>query len=188
MLIPIRRPEGLARQSAAAGTRSRYFAMSSRSMRTIDSTPAATKIAIPRTAARPDTDLLPGNDSIVKTTPTPMRLSSSTRLCNSGTMHATSDKAVYVYKVQGMTTNETVTLTGNAKVENAQSWLTGEPIIWDRVGNHLTATNQKMIFRQNLGEMPPTNSERTKTNLSLPKSSDAAPGVIKNVDLNPFLK
>jgi lipopolysaccharide transport protein LptA len=98
------------------------------------------------------------------------------------TMHATSDKAVYVYIVQGMTTNETVTLTGNAKVENAQGWLTGEPIVWDRAGNHLTATNQKMIFRQNLDGMPPTNSERTKTNLSLPKSSDAAPGVIKNID------
>jgi hypothetical protein len=35
-----------------------------------------------------------------------------------------------------------------------QGWLTGEPIIWDRASNHLTATNQKMIFRQNLNGAP----------------------------------
>jgi len=102
------------------------------------------------------------------------------------TMHATSDKAVYIYEVQNGATNETVTLTGNARVENAQGWLTGEPIVWNRANNSLSAMNQKMIFRQNLDGMQPTNSERTKTNLSLPKSLDAAPGVIKNVDLNPF--
>jgi lipopolysaccharide transport protein LptA len=65
-------------------------------------------------------------------------------------MHSTSDKAVYVYAIQNGATNETVTLTGNAKVENPQGWLTGEPVVWDRASNHLTATNQKMIFRQNL--------------------------------------
>jgi lipopolysaccharide transport protein LptA len=67
------------------------------------------------------------------------------------TNHATSDKAVYDYNVQGGVTNETVTLTGNAKMENLQSTLTGEPIIWDRANNHLTASNQKMIYRQNMG-------------------------------------
>jgi lipopolysaccharide transport protein LptA len=66
------------------------------------------------------------------------------------TMHATSDRAVYAYSVQGAVTNETVTLTGNAMVASTQGWLTGEPIVWDRAGNHLTATNQKMVFRQNL--------------------------------------
>src|SRR5271154_5890557 len=66
------------------------------------------------------------------------------------TNHATSDKAVYDYNVVSGVTNETVTLTGNAKVENAQGWLTGEPIIWDRANNHINATNQKMIYRQNL--------------------------------------
>ena len=66
------------------------------------------------------------------------------------TMHATSDKAVYIYNVQNGATNETVTLTGNAKVENAQGWLTGEPVIWNRANNSLSAMNQKMIFRQNL--------------------------------------
>jgi lipopolysaccharide transport protein LptA len=83
-------------------------------------------------------------------------------------MHATSDKSVYVYAIQNGATNETVTLTGNAKVENAQGWLTGEPIVWDRASNHLTATNQKMIFRQNL--------DGAKTGTNLP------PGTIQNMD------
>lgn len=83
-------------------------------------------------------------------------------------MHATSDKSVYVYAIQNGATNETVTLTGNAKVENAQGWLTGEPIVWDRASNHLTATNQKMIFRQNL--------DGAKTGTNLP------PGTIQNID------
>ena len=71
------------------------------------------------------------------------------------TMHATSDKAVYFYAVQNGATNETITLTGNAKVENSQGWLTGEPIVWNRANNSLSATNQKMIFRQNLDGMKP---------------------------------
>ncbi len=48
------------------------------------------------------------------------------------TNHATGDKAVYVYSEQGGVTNETVTLTGNPQMENAQSTLTGDPIVWDR--------------------------------------------------------
>ena len=35
-------------------------------------------------------------------------------------------------------------------MENAQGTLTGDVIVWDRQNNHLTASNQKMIFRQNL--------------------------------------
>ena len=66
------------------------------------------------------------------------------------TNHATSDRAVYDYKVIGTVTNETVTLTGNAKVENAQGWMTGEPIIWDRANNSIHAMNQRMLLRQNL--------------------------------------
>ena len=63
------------------------------------------------------------------------------------TNHATSDKAVYDYKVQNGVTNETMTLTGNAKVKTRKSWLTGEPIICDRVNrSHSRATNQHMIF------------------------------------------
>jgi lipopolysaccharide transport protein LptA len=87
------------------------------------------------------------------------------------TNHATSDKAVYNYNVQGAVTNETVTLTGNAKTENAQAILTGEPIIWNRVNGSLTATNEHTIFRQNLDSATTkTNSTTTSTNkLSAPK-------------------
>jgi lipopolysaccharide transport protein LptA len=84
------------------------------------------------------------------------------------TMHATSDKAVYFYNVQNGATNETVTLTGNAKIENVQGWLTGEPIVWNRANNRVTAENQKMIFRQNSNGMAGTNSPATNK-LSVPK-------------------
>jgi lipopolysaccharide transport protein LptA len=81
------------------------------------------------------------------------------------TNHATSDKAVYNYNVQGAVTNETVTLTGNARAENAQVILTGEPIIWNRANGGLTATNEHTIFRQNLdGATTMTNAPPTNTN------------------------
>jgi len=81
------------------------------------------------------------------------------------TMHATSDKAIYAYAVQNGVTNETVTLTGNAKVENAKGWLTGEPIVWDRANGSLTAANEHMVFWQNLnGETAGTNSPAGRTN------------------------
>jgi lipopolysaccharide transport protein LptA len=74
-------------------------------------------------------------------------------------MHATSDMAVYDFKIENDRTNDTVTFTGNAKIETEQGWLTGEPIVLDRATGHLTATNQKMILRQNLsGTLMPTNS------------------------------
>ena len=91
------------------------------------------------------------------------------------TNHATSDKAIYDYNVQDGVTNETVTLTGNAKMENAQGTLTGEPIIWDRANNRLTATNQKMVFRQTAGDaLVNTNSSPHKTN--------SPPGTIRSID------
>ena len=90
------------------------------------------------------------------------------------TMHATGDKAVYVYNVENGVTNEMVTLTGNAKVENAQGWMTGEPITLDCVTKHVHADNMKMVYWQNLDDatagtnrapaMARTNSPATATN------------------------
>ncbi|MDD5139286.1 MAG: LptA/OstA family protein [Verrucomicrobiales bacterium] len=105
------------------------------------------------------------------------------------TNHATSDKAIYDYNVQDGVTNETVTLTGNAKMENSQGTLTGEPIVWDRAKNRLTATNQKMVFNQNIASsLTNTNAPAAKTNLP-PKTSDwpitktnTPPGTIQNID------
>jgi lipopolysaccharide transport protein LptA len=91
------------------------------------------------------------------------------------TMHATGDRAIYAYKLAGGVTNETVTLTGHAQVENAQGWLTGEPIVWDRANNRMSAANQKMIFRQSLDNLPGrTNAPTAKTNFP--------PGTIENID------
>ncbi len=82
-------------------------------------------------------------------------------------MHATGDRAVYVYHVQDGITNETVTLTGNARLENAQGWLTGDSIIWDRAHDRLSVpSNPKMVFHQTLnGAMASTNSPVAETNL-----------------------
>jgi lipopolysaccharide transport protein LptA len=91
------------------------------------------------------------------------------------THHATSDKAVYDYSVQNGGTNETVTLTGHARMEDAQGWLTGEPIVWDRVSNHLTAINQKMLYRESAtNAVMNTNAPTAKTNFP--------PGTIQNID------
>ncbi len=105
------------------------------------------------------------------------------------TNHATSDKAVYDYKVVNGVTNETVTLTGHAKVESAQGWLTGEPIIWDRVNNSIHAENQRMILRQSITTtLVNTNAPATKTNLpagpaDLPLTkTNFPPGTIQNID------
>jgi len=84
-------------------------------------------------------------------------------------MHATSDRAIYFFNVQSGRTNETVTLTGNAKIEEEQGWLTGEPIIWDRTTGFLTASNQMMIFKQTPALLSPTNAAPATTNAS-PKS------------------
>jgi lipopolysaccharide transport protein LptA len=95
------------------------------------------------------------------------------------TNHATCDKAVYVYRVQNGVTNETVTLTGNAKVENAKGWLTGEPIIWNRANGSLTATNEHMVFWQNLNNASGgTNSAAVETNT--PIGATNAPPVATN--------
>lgn len=105
------------------------------------------------------------------------------------TNHATSDKAVYIYNVENGVTNETVTLTGNAKVESAQGWMTGEPIVWNRANNSIHAENQKMILRQSLTTaLVNTNAPAAKTNFppgttDLPLSkTNYPPGTIQNID------
>ena len=81
------------------------------------------------------------------------------------TMHATGDRMVYDYTVQNGTTNETVTLTGNPELENAQGKSTGDVIVWDRARNHLTISNPKMVFHQSIsGATADTNSPSAKTN------------------------
>jgi lipopolysaccharide transport protein LptA len=105
------------------------------------------------------------------------------------TNHATSDKAVYDYHVQNGETNEIITLSGNAKAETAQVTLWGEPILYDRINGTLTATNQHMIFKQNLSAtLASTNPPIAKTNsppkmMDLPMSkTNFPPGTIQNID------
>ncbi len=72
---------------------------------------------------------------------------------NGQTNHITSDKAVYEYHVEGNVTNMTATFTGNPRVENAQTIITGDSIVWDSVSGRFTVTDQKMIFKQGLASL-----------------------------------
>lgn len=63
--------------------------------------------------------------------------------------HVTAAKAVYDYHVAGGTTNETVTFTGNPRVETAQSIIESEPMIWNRTENKFQFVNPKMISTEN---------------------------------------
>jgi lipopolysaccharide transport protein LptA len=87
-------------------------------------------------------------------------------------MHATGEKAVYVYSVPNGVTNETVTLTGHPELSNAQGTSTGDVIVWDRVNNHLNITNPRIVFRQNLnGAMGGTNSMVVEANSAVTETN-----------------
>jgi lipopolysaccharide export system protein LptA len=75
------------------------------------------------------------------------------------TNHVTSDKAVYDYKMEGVVTNETITLTGNPQIVNAQGTNTADVIVWDRANGHVHETNPHLTG-QNL------DSSGVKTNSS----------------------
>jgi len=99
------------------------------------------------------------------------------------TNHATGKKAVYAYSESGGMTNETVTLTGDPQMETAQGTLNGDVIVWDRQNNRLSATNQKMLFRQSLsGITADTNPSSTGTNSSVINKTNLPPGTIQNID------
>ncbi len=75
---------------------------------------------------------------------------------------ATGSLALYRYQVQNGATNETVTLTGNPKVDSPDAIMTGDQIIWDRAGNRLRATEPHIIFKKNLNEGLGTNGAPVK--------------------------
>lgn len=87
------------------------------------------------------------------------------------TNHATCDKAVYVFEVQNGVTNEMVTLTGHAMVQNPQMILTGEPIYLDLFNKTLHADNQKMVLRESMNGLATTN-ELTTTKINLPPGAN----------------
>jgi lipopolysaccharide export system protein LptA len=79
--------------------------------------------------------------------------------------HATCDKAVYDFEAKSGVTNEIVTLTGHAQVENPQAWITGEPIKLDLLNRTMHADNQKVILRQTLeNSAAETNGPPANTN------------------------
>lgn len=66
------------------------------------------------------------------------------------TNHITSAKAVYAYSVANSVTNKIVTFTGDhPRVETAEGWLTGEPLVWDFIHKKFHAANQRGGVNQN---------------------------------------
>lgn len=105
------------------------------------------------------------------------------------TNHATSDMAVYEYNVQDGVTNEIITLSGNARAENTQLILYGEPITYNRATGNLTAEKEHMIIKQKAPDpLTGTNAPAPKTNSppagrDLPFSkTNFPPGTIQNID------
>lgn len=99
------------------------------------------------------------------------------------TNHATSDKAVYIFNVVNGVTNETVTLTGNAQVESAKGWMTGEPIIWNRVDNSMHAENPHMQLRQTINSVLVSTNPPAVQHTNLPAvKTNFPPGTIQNID------
>jgi lipopolysaccharide transport protein LptA len=99
------------------------------------------------------------------------------------TNHATSDKAVYSLEVKNGVTNGLVTLTGNARVDNAQMTMTGEPIYVDVENKQMHADDQKMIFKGSFETgMTKTNSPAAGTNNPASPKVNLPPGSIENID------
>jgi lipopolysaccharide export system protein LptA len=112
------------------------------------------------------------------------------------TIHATSDKAVYIYEVQNGATNETITLTGNAQVKTAYGpqagdTITGDTIIWDRVKNQINVTGHIKTSQSGSNQIHVANALAAReqymagaaagTNLPAVKTN-FPPGTIENID------
>ncbi|MGA2869222.1 MAG: hypothetical protein ABSF34_08690 [Verrucomicrobiota bacterium] len=70
---------------------------------------------------------------------------------NGDTNHVTCDKAVYVYSVVNAVTNDTITFIGSpdkpAKVTNSKGWMTGEPLVWDKLDGSFSGVNPETHFK-----------------------------------------
>ena len=73
------------------------------------------------------------------------------------------DKAVYVFKIVNLVTNDTITLTGDVHVDSAMFKGTGEPIVWDRIKNSIYGENMRMEIQPDT--KPGTNSPPDKKGL-----------------------
>jgi lipopolysaccharide export system protein LptA len=100
------------------------------------------------------------------------------------TVHATSEKADYIYNVQNGVTNDTVTLTGNPQpqVEIAQGTNTADIIIWDRANNHYRFIGNFHFSPNRNGEPAGTNAPAATTNNLTAPITNSPPGTIENID------
>jgi lipopolysaccharide export system protein LptA len=70
---------------------------------------------------------------------------------NDDTNHVTCDKAVYTYTVVNAVTNDTITFIGSpdkpAKVTNSKGWMTGEPLVWDKLDGSFSGVDTETHFK-----------------------------------------
>lgn len=79
-------------------------------------------------------------------------------------IHATSDKAIYTYKVENSMTNEIVKLIGNPLVLSDSNSITGDEITWNRVDGQIHVSNPVVKGRQNFIEPSKPASSVNATN------------------------
>ena len=99
---------------------------------------------------------------------------------NGQPIHATGDRAVYVYNVENGATNDTVTLTGNPQPQVAfpEGTIVADVIVWDRAhksyhwsGNyHFNANTNNVPAGTN--PPPAATNELTGTKMKLPPGAD----------------
>jgi lipopolysaccharide export system protein LptA len=84
--------------------------------------------------------------------------------------HVTCEQALYDYQQQISGTNETITLTGNARAKSEQVTVTGEPLIYNLATKMFSGSNYETIFNSSAINLLGTNIARAKTNqMSAPK-------------------
>ena len=92
---------------------------------------------------------------------------------NGKPIHATGDRAVYVYSVENGVTNATITLTGNPQpqVVIPEGTIVADVIVWDLASkSYHFFGNYHMVSHQDLGGVTSTNSPPATTNgLAAPK-------------------
>ncbi len=82
--------------------------------------------------------------------------------------HATGDKAVYTYKVNGKTTNEVIELTGNPLVERSIGRMTADVVTMDRGSGRLRGTgNHRSVIKMQLGKQAQTKAPETPETIIL---------------------
>jgi len=91
------------------------------------------------------------------------------------TNHATAQRVVWTYSVTNLVTNDLVFLSGNVVITNLQGYLSGDPLIWDRIRDTVTSPNQlTTVIYQRGTNSPSLFGGHSRTNSPKPKPAPAS--------------